>query len=130
MARQHRDARVAAGRTLIRRYVLALPPAGAGNEAAVTATSVPPLSGGPGSHGSGAAHAFTIADGVGGDLLLLRHGVWAAAPVGLAVSAGAGRPARPAAVAHRCGRRLRAAEHRRPRADRPGQDPPALGRHP
>ena len=51
---------MAAGRTLIRRYVLALPRQGAGNEAAVTATSVPPLSGGPGSHGS-AAHALTIA---------------------------------------------------------------------
>jgi hypothetical protein len=36
------------------------PPAGAGNEAAVTATSVPPLSGGPGSHDSEAAHALTI----------------------------------------------------------------------
>ncbi len=57
-----------AGRTLIRRYVLALPPAGAGNEAAVTAASVPPLSGGPGSHGSEATHALTIADSVGGDL--------------------------------------------------------------
>ncbi len=57
-----------AGRTLIRRYVLALPPVGAGNDAAVTATSVPPLSGGPGSHGSEATHAFTIADSVGGDL--------------------------------------------------------------
>jgi len=59
---------VTAGRTLIRRYVLALPPAGAGNEAAVTAASVPPLSGGPGSHGSEATHALTIADSVGGDL--------------------------------------------------------------
>ena len=49
-----------AGWTLIRRYVLALPRQGAGNEAAVTATSVPPLSGGPGSHGSAAAHAFTL----------------------------------------------------------------------
>ncbi len=54
-----------AGRTLIRRYVLALAPAGAGNEAAVTAASVPPLSGGPGSHGSAAAHALTIADSAG-----------------------------------------------------------------
>jgi hypothetical protein len=53
---------VTAGRTLIRRYVLALTPAGAGNEAAVTATSVPPLSGGLRSHGSAAAHTFTIAD--------------------------------------------------------------------
>ena len=44
------------------------PPAGAGNEAAVTATSVPPLSGGPDSHGSEATHAFTIAASVGGDL--------------------------------------------------------------
>ena len=55
---------MAAGGTLIRRYALALTPAGAGIEAAVTAASVPPLSGGPGSHGSGAAHAFTIADSV------------------------------------------------------------------
>ncbi len=57
---------MAAGGTPIRRYALALTPAGAGNEAAVTAASVPPLSGGPGSHGSGATHAFTIADSVGG----------------------------------------------------------------
>jgi len=56
--------RVAAGGTLIRRYALALTPTGAGIEAAVTAASVPPLSGGPGSHGSAAAHAFTIADSV------------------------------------------------------------------
>src|SRR6266581_1947102 len=68
MTRQRRNTRVTAGRTLIRRYVLALPPAGAGNEAAVTAASVPPLSGGPGSHGSEATHALTIADSVGGDL--------------------------------------------------------------
>jgi GNAT superfamily N-acetyltransferase len=58
------DTRVAAGRTLIRRYALALAPAGAGIEAAVTAASVPPLSGGPSSHGSEAAHAPTIADSV------------------------------------------------------------------
>ena len=56
--------RVAAGGTLIRRYLLALTPTGAGVEAALTAASVPPLSGGTGSHGSGAAHAFTIADSV------------------------------------------------------------------
>jgi hypothetical protein len=56
------DTRVAAGGTLIRRYALALPPGGAGSEAAVTAASVPPLSGGPGRHGSEAAHAFTIAN--------------------------------------------------------------------
>ena len=56
--------RVAAGGTLIRRYALALTQTGAGIEAAVTAASVPPLSGGPGSHGSEAAHAFTIADSV------------------------------------------------------------------
>jgi len=55
---------VAADGTLIRRYVLALTPAGAGIEAAVTAASVPPLSGGTGNHGSEAAHAFTIADSV------------------------------------------------------------------
>ena len=60
----HMDTRVAAGGTLIRRYTLALTPAGAGVEAAVTAASVPPLSGGPGNHGSEAAHAFTIADSV------------------------------------------------------------------
>jgi hypothetical protein len=55
----------AAGRTLIRRYALALTPAGAGNEAAVTATAVPPLSGGPGEHGSEATHALTITGSVG-----------------------------------------------------------------
>ncbi len=58
------DTQVAAGGTLIRRYTLALTPTGAGIEAAVTAASVPPLSGGPGNHGSKAAHAFTIADSV------------------------------------------------------------------
>ena len=57
--------RVAAGGTLIRRYALALTPAGAGIEAAVAAASVPPLNGGTGSHGSGAAHAFTVAGSVG-----------------------------------------------------------------
>jgi hypothetical protein len=50
-----------AGGTLIRRYALALTPAGSGIKAAVAAASVPPLSGGPGSHSSEAAHAFTIA---------------------------------------------------------------------
>jgi hypothetical protein len=60
------DTRVAAGGTLIRRYVLALTPAGAGIEAAVTAASVPPLTGGPDIHGSAAAHVFTVADSVGG----------------------------------------------------------------
>jgi hypothetical protein len=69
MARQHRDTRVTAGRALIRRYVLALPPPGAGNEAGVPAASVPPLSGSPDVHGSAAAaHAFTLADSVGGGL--------------------------------------------------------------
>ncbi len=58
------DTRVAAGGTLIRRYALAPAPTGAGIEAAVTAASAPPLSGGPGSHGSQAAHALTIADSV------------------------------------------------------------------
>jgi hypothetical protein len=58
--------RLAAGGTLIRRYALALPPTGAGIEAAVTAASVPRLSGGPGSHGSEAAHTLTLADSVGG----------------------------------------------------------------
>jgi hypothetical protein len=59
------NTRVAAGGTLIRRYVLALPPTGAGIEAAVSAASVPPLSGGPGSHCSeAAAHALTVADSV------------------------------------------------------------------
>jgi hypothetical protein len=56
---------VAAGRTLIRRYALALTPAGVGNEAAVTATAVPPLSGGPGEHDSEATHALTIANSGG-----------------------------------------------------------------
>jgi hypothetical protein len=60
------DTRVAAGGTLIRRYALALTPTGAGIEAAVTAASVPPLSGGPGSHGGEAAHVFTLAGSVGG----------------------------------------------------------------
>jgi hypothetical protein len=41
-------------------------PAGAGIEAAGTAASVPPLSGGPDIHGSAAAHTFTIADSVAG----------------------------------------------------------------
>ena len=54
------NTRAAAGRTLVRRYALALIPAGTGNKAAVTATSVPPLSGGPGTHGSEATHALTI----------------------------------------------------------------------
>src|SRR4030081_2626543 len=52
------DTRVAAGGTLIRRYALALTPAGAGIEAAVAAASVPPLGGGPDGHGSAAAHPF------------------------------------------------------------------------
>ncbi len=47
--------------TLNRRYALARTPTGAGIEAAVTAASAPPLSGGPGGHGSAAAHAYTIA---------------------------------------------------------------------
>ncbi len=51
-----------AGRTLVRRYALALTPGGAGNEVAITTTAVPPLSGGPGMHGSEATHAVTIAD--------------------------------------------------------------------
>ena len=51
-----------AGRTLVRRYALALTPGGAGNEAAITTTAVPPLSGGPGTHGSEATHGATIAD--------------------------------------------------------------------
>jgi hypothetical protein len=58
------NTRAAVGGTLIRRYTLAPAPAGAGIEAAITAASVPPLSGGPGSHGSHAAHAFTITDSV------------------------------------------------------------------
>jgi hypothetical protein len=60
------DTREAAGWTLIRRYALALTPEGAGIEAAVTAASAPPLSGGPDNHGSKTAHRFTIADSVGG----------------------------------------------------------------
>jgi hypothetical protein len=58
------DTRLAASGTLIRRYALVLNPAGAGVEATDTAASVPPLSGGPGNHGSEARHAFTIADSV------------------------------------------------------------------
>jgi hypothetical protein len=64
------DTRVAAGGTLIRRYVLALTPAGAGIEAAVTAASVPPLSGGTGIHGSAAAHLLIL----GGGVSQPRHG--------------------------------------------------------
>ncbi|MBV9854461.1 MAG: hypothetical protein JOY82_08030 [Streptosporangiaceae bacterium] len=45
---------------------------GAGNEAAVTAASIPPLSGGPDIHGSAAAHAITIAGSAGGDLRLVE----------------------------------------------------------
>ena len=58
---------MAAGGTLIRRYVLALPRAGAGDEATVTAASIPPLSGGPDVHGSAAAHAATIAGSADAD---------------------------------------------------------------
>ena len=61
MTRQCGDERVTAGWTLIRRYVLALPRYGADNEAAVTAASVPPLSGGPGGHGRAGTHVLTIA---------------------------------------------------------------------
>jgi diamine N-acetyltransferase len=56
---------MATGRTLIRRYALALTPAGVGNEAAVMATAIPPLSGGPGEHDSEATHALTIANSGG-----------------------------------------------------------------
>jgi hypothetical protein len=52
---------VAADGTLIRR-------SGAGNEAAVTAASIPPLSGGPDVHGSTAAHVITIAGSADADL--------------------------------------------------------------
>src|SRR3954447_2048453 len=55
-------------RDTVRRYALALTPAGSGKEAAVTATAVPPLSGGAGEHGSEATHAFTIANSVGAGL--------------------------------------------------------------
>jgi len=41
---------------------LALTPSGAGNEAAVTTTAIPPLGGGANLHGGGATHAATIAD--------------------------------------------------------------------
>jgi hypothetical protein len=56
---------VAAGGTLIPAVRLALTPTGAGIEAAITAASAPPLSGGPDNHDSEATHAFTIADSVG-----------------------------------------------------------------
>jgi len=56
------------GRGRARQYILALPRQGAGNEAAVTAASIPPLSGGPDIHGSAAAHAITLADSADGDL--------------------------------------------------------------
>ncbi len=42
----------------------------------------------------------------------------------------AGGPARPEGLADKRRRRLRPAEHLRPREDRPGQDPPQLGGHP
>jgi hypothetical protein len=56
MTRQRGKARVTAGRALIRRYVLALTRQGTANEAAVTAASVPPLSGGTDIHCSAATH--------------------------------------------------------------------------
>ncbi len=56
------NTRVTAGRTLVRRYALALTLGRAGHVAAVMTTAVPPLSGGPGTHGSEATHAATIAD--------------------------------------------------------------------
>src|SRR5690242_5653470 len=68
MTRQHRNARVTARQDTDPAVRPGTAPAGAGNEAAVAATPVPPLSGGPRSHGSEAAHAFTIADSGGGDL--------------------------------------------------------------
>lgn len=72
--------RVAAGGTLIRRYALALTPAGAGIEAAVTAASVPPLSSGPGNHhhDSQATHPLsigrTVSRGKSGHLKLIESG--------------------------------------------------------
>src|SRR5579859_7130855 len=63
MTRQHRHTRVTARQNTDRAVRPGAAPARAGDEAAVTATSVPPLSGGPGSHGSEATHAFTIAAG-------------------------------------------------------------------
>src|SRR2546423_5722028 len=72
MTRQHRNTRVTAGRTLIRRYVLTRPQARAGDEAAVTAASVPPLGGGPGGHGSAAAHAFTLV--LQTEIVITTHG--------------------------------------------------------
>jgi hypothetical protein len=46
------------------------------------------------------------------------------------LQARAGGPARPERRADKRRRRLRPAEHLRPREDRPGQDPPQLGGHP
>jgi hypothetical protein len=62
------DTRVTADGTLIRRYALALTPARQGQamRPRLRQPRVPPLSGDPGSHGSAAAHAFTIADSIGG----------------------------------------------------------------
>jgi hypothetical protein len=51
---------VPAGRTLTRRYALVLPLKGR-DGAAVTASAVPPLSGGPRDHGSEATHTATLA---------------------------------------------------------------------
>src|SRR5437588_30486 len=64
MARQYGNTRVTAGRTLIRRYVLAPSQTGTGDEAAVRAASIPPLGGGPDIHGA-AAHALTITEPAG-----------------------------------------------------------------
>ena len=61
--RQHSKTREwAAGRTLIRRYALALTPAGQANKAAVMATAIPPLRGGANLHAAEATHACTITD--------------------------------------------------------------------
>jgi TnpA family transposase len=69
-------------------------------------------------------------DIIGRYRLLLRLGLRTRPAAGHGVPAGAGRPARPAALAHRSGRRLRPPQHRRPRQDRPRPGTPPLARHP
>src|SRR4051794_22871638 len=60
-----RETRVGCRRDTDPAVRLALTPAGPGNEAAVTATAIPPLSGGANLHAGEATHAATIADNPG-----------------------------------------------------------------
>src|SRR5438034_10786967 len=65
MTRQHGNTRVPARQDTDPAVHPGTAPGRGRHEAAVTAASVPPLSGGPGSHGSEAAHDLTIADSPG-----------------------------------------------------------------